>query len=382
MQTGLQRGKHVEPSESELPIPLIDIRAATLELKREIDDSISAVLDRSHFILGPEVEEFDRAFASYAGASHSVSVGSGLSALHLGLSAAGIGPGDDVLVPANTFIATWLAVSEVGARPVPVDPDATTCNVTAAALESAMTPTTRAIIPVHLYGLPAEMDPIMEMAGRRGLFILEDAAQAHGAEYRGRRVGSLGNAAAWSFYPTKNLGALGDGGAVTTNDVALAERIRLLRNYGSPTKYVHTLKGTNSRLDEIQAAVLRVKLRHLDEWNARRKTVAERYLRQIQNPLIRLPVAPSWASPSWYVFVVRCPRRDDLQAHLKARGVDSMIHYPVPPHRQGAYTDLGHAEGAFPVAERLSAEVLSIPMGPHLSDEQVQFVVDSVNAFG
>ncbi len=362
-------------------VPFIDLKAAYLQLRSELGDALSRVMDGGQLILGHEVEAFEESFARYVGCTHGVGVGSGLSALQIGLAAAGIGRGDDVLVPANTFIATWLAVSEVGARPVPVDPDPDTGNVTATSIEAALTPRSRAVIPVHLYGVPVDMSPIMALAHSRSLFVLEDAAQAHGAEYKGRRSGSLGHAAAWSFYPTKNLGALGDGGAVTTSDPELARKIRLLRNYGSNEKYVHDVKGTNSRLDELQAAFLSVKLRHLDAWNARRRFVAASYLQGMRNPLVMLPRPGSWALPSWYVFVVKTERRTELQRFLRERGVDTMIHYPVPPHRQAAYADLGIPWDAFPVANRWCDEVLSLPMGPHMTDEQVEFVIESVNVF-
>lgn len=365
-----------------MKVPIIDVRAAYLELQGEIDAAISRVLQSGWLVLGPEVEKFESNFADYVGARHCVSVGSGLDALRLALLAAGVGKDDEVLVPANTFIATWLAVSQVGARPVPVDPDEETFNISPLNFDSAVTPRTRAIIPVHLYGVPADMDPISAFAKRHGLFVLDDAAQAHGAKYRDRRIGSIGDATAWSFYPTKNLGALGDGGAVTTDDPGLAGRLRLLRNYGSREKYVHEVKGTNSRLDELQAAILNVKLRHLDEWNVRRGALAKRYLGEIANPNILLPRVPSWTDPSWYVFVVRCARRVDLRDHLRARGIEALVHYPISPGRQAAYQDLGVAAGSYPVSDRLQDEVLSLPMGPHVTAEQAAWVAESVAQFG
>jgi dTDP-4-amino-4,6-dideoxygalactose transaminase len=362
-------------------VPLIDVRAGYVELKAEIDEAIAGVLDRGLAILGPQVEAFEEEFARYIGASHCIGVGSGLDALRLALLAAEVGPGDEVVVPGNTFIATWLAVSQVGARPVPVEPDEDSQTLCPATLEAAITPRTKAVIPVHLFGVPANMGPILAMARQRGLFVLEDAAQAHGARYRGSRVGAIGDAAAWSFYPTKNLGAFGDAGAITTNDGALAGRLRLLRNYGSRAKYFHEMRGTNSRLDEIQAALLRVKLRHLDTWNARREHLAGLYLEGIVHPGVRLPTVPAWANSSWYVFVIRCPARDALQRHLLARGVDSLVHYPVPPARQVAYRDLGIAEDQLPVSDRLAGEVLSIPMGPHVGPDQAAWVMESVRSF-
>ena len=306
-------------------------------------------------------------------------VGNGLDALRLSLTALGIGAGDDVLVPSNTYIATWLAVSAVGARPVPVEPDEETFNISAEAISAALTPRTRAVIPVHLYGLPAAMEEIADCARTNDLRVIEDACQAHGARSAGQRAGSFGDLAAWSFYPAKNLGAYGDGGAVTGRDPDLIERVRLLANYGSPKKYEHAVKGYNSRLDELQAAVLRVKLGCLDEWNERRTKVAERYLGGIRHPGIRLPQVPSNAQSVWHQFVVRSPKRDEVAQHLRDQGVETLIHYPVAPHAQPAYEEL--ADLSLPVAERLSNEVLSLPMGPHLAMSQVDIVIDALNSF-
>lgn len=273
-------------------------------------------------------------------------------------------------MPANTYIATWLAASGVGARPVPVEPDPRTYNLDPARVEAAVTPLTRAIIPVHLYGQPADLDPILDVARRRGLKVVEDAAQAHGARYKGRRVGSLGHAAGFSFYPTKNLGALGDGGAVVTNDRAIADRVRLLRNYGSRVKYRHEVKGTNSRLDEMQAAILRGKLGLLNDWNARRKRAAARYAAALEGAGVALPFVPEWADPVWHLYVVRVRDREAVQARMKAAGVETMVHYPVPPHLQEAYLDLGHAEGSLPVSEAIHREVLSLPLWPQIGADQ------------
>jgi dTDP-4-amino-4,6-dideoxygalactose transaminase len=362
-------------------VPLLDLKAAHLELRAEIDQAIAAVVDRGLFILGPEVERFESAFAAYVGVKHCIGVGNGLDALRLALLAAGVGPGDEVLVPGNTFIATWLAVSQAGARPVAVEPDESTFNLDPARMEAAITKRTRAVVPVHLYGLPADMKPILAIAERYGLFVLEDAAQAHGARYHGRRAGALANAAAWSFYPAKNLGALGDAGALTTDDGDLAERVRLLRNYGSKAKYSHQMKGVNSRLDEIQAAVLNVKLGHLDDWNQRRQALADRYLRDLAGAPVRLPHVPPWAQPSWHLFVVRSAVRAALREHLRGCGVETQIHYPLSPSRQPAYADLGLTGGSSPVSELLQEEVLSLPMGPHVTDEQASLVVESVRRF-
>lgn len=364
-----------------MKVPLLDVQGACAELRSEIDEAISGVLQRGVMILGPEVERFETEFAAYVGARHCIGVGSGLDALRLALQAADIGPGDDVLVPANTFIATWLAVSQVGARPVPVEPDSATYGMDPGRIEAALGPRTRAVVPVHLYGLPADMQPIRDMAERHGLFVLEDAAQAHGASYRGRRIGSIGDAAAWSFYPTKNLGALGDAGAITTNDSSLAGHLRRLRNYGSKEKYVHEIVGLNSRLDEVQAAVLRVKLRHLDEWNARRRQLAVHYLREMAESNVSLPKVPNWAEPVWYVFVVRCRQRDNLQQHLADRSIGTLVHYPITPARQEAYRGLGLV-GATPLSDQIASEILSLPMGPHVSAEQASWVIEGIRSFG
>ena len=286
-----------------------------------------------------------------------------------------VGPGDEVIVPSNTYIATWLAVSQCGATPVPVEPDERTYNIDPSLIEAAITPRTKVILPVHLYGQPADMDPILAIARKHGLRVLEDGAQAHGARYKGQRIGAHGDAVAWSFYPGKNLGALGDGGAVTTNDPELADRIRVLRNYGSRVKYVNEVQGYNSRLDPIQAAVLRVKLAHLDAWNARRADAAAAYLQGLHGCGLVLPHVPEWAAPAWHLFVVRHPQRDALQQRLSEAGVGTLIHYPIPPHRQAAYADAGFAQEAFPIASRMADEVLSLPMGPHLSINDAMAVV-------
>lgn len=356
-------------------IPFLDLKAAYLELKSEIDDAVARVLESGWYILGPEVETFEAAYAAYCGAAHCVGVANGLDALVLALRAMGVGPGDEVIVPSNTYIATWLAVSQCGATPVPVEPDQATCNIDPARIAEKITPQTKAILPVHLYGQPADLDPILDLARRHGLKVLEDAAQAHGARYKNRRVGAHGDAVAWSFYPGKNLGAMGDAGAVTTDDPALADRIRVLRNYGSRVKYVNEAQGVNSRLDPLQAAVLRVKLDHLDAWNARRKQLAATYLEGLAGTGLLPPHAPAWADPVWHLFVVRSPRRDALQAALTSAGVATLIHYPIPPHRQAAYADLGYAAGAFPLAERMAGEVLSLPMGPHLDLADIHRII-------
>lgn len=365
-------------------IPFLDLKSPYDELKPEIDAAIQRVLDSGWFILGPEVETFERAFATYCDAAHAVSVANGLDALHLALLAMDVGPGDEVIVPSNTYIATWLAVSQCGATPVPVEPRADTHTLDPDRVEAAITPRTRVILPVHLYGLPADMDPLCAIARRHGLRILEDGAQSHGARYKGRPLGAHGDAVAWSFYPGKNLGALGDGGAVTTDDPALADRLRVLRNYGSRVKYVNEVKGWNSRLDPMQAAVLGVKLARLDAWNDRRRALAARYtagLAAVAGPDLGLPVSPAGFDSAWHLYVVTTPHRTALQAALAEAGIGTLIHYPIAPHRQQAYAELGLGPGSQPIAERLADQVLSLPMGPHLKPEQVDEVVQVIVRF-
>jgi dTDP-4-amino-4,6-dideoxygalactose transaminase len=361
-------------------VPFLELKPAYLELKEELDAAYHRVMDSGWYLLGTELESFEAEFAAYCDAKRCVAVGSGLDALHLILRAYDIGAGDEVLVPSNTFIATWLAVSYSGAEPVPVEPDPLTCNIDPERIEAAITPRTRAIIPVHLYGQPADMDPIMAIARRHGLKVIEDNAQAQGARYKGRRTGSLGDAAAHSFYPGKNLGAFADAGAVTTSDAALADRVRSLRNYGSREKYYHEVKGFNSRVDELQAAFLRAKLKKLDVWNNRRQAVAAHYLREVHDSAgLILPFVPEWAEPVWHLFVVQHHKRDALQEQLAAAGVGTLIHYPVPPHRSGAYAGGKWRRGGFPIAENLADTVLSLPMGPHLAGAQVSHVIREVN---
>ena len=364
-------------------IPFLELKLTYLELKDELDAAWHRVMDSGRYLFGGELESFEQEYAAYCGAKHCVGVGSGLDALHLALRAWEIGPGDEVIVPSNTFIATWLAVTFAGAAPVPVEPDPKTFNLDPGRVATAITPRTRAIIPVHLYGQPADVDPIIAVAEKHGLKVLEDAAQAQGARYKGRTVGSLGHAAAHSFYPSKNLGAFSDGGAVTTDEAALADKLRALRNYGSALKYYHERIGTNSRLDELQAAFLRVKLTKLNEWNARRKTIARYYLNQLQElPELVLPFVPADIDPVWHLFVVRHPSRDELQRHLSEAGIGTLIHYPVPPHLSGAYSDLGQRQGAHPIAEEQSRTVLSLPIGPHLNNEAQDHVIEAIRAFG
>ncbi|WP_346295499.1 DegT/DnrJ/EryC1/StrS family aminotransferase [Rhodopseudomonas sp. P1] len=360
-----------------MKVPFLDLKSINDRSRSEFHAALDRVLDSGWLVLGQEVDAFEREFAAYCDTGYCVGVGNGLEALHLVLRAWGITAGDEVIVPSNTYIATWLAASYTGAVPVAVEPDSSTFNLDPARIEAAITQRTRAIIPVHLYGQPADMDPIMEIADRNGLKVLEDAAQAHGARYKGRRVGGLGHAAGFSFYPGKNLGALGDAGAVTTNDSQLADRIRVLRNYGSRVKYYNEVIGFNSRLDELQAAFLRAKLPELDRDNARRREIAGLYQQGLAELGVTLPRVPIWADPVWHLYVVRSSNREALRQNLDARGIGTLLHYPVPPARQTAYEALG-SENSCPVAEAMSNEVFSLPMGPHLEDAQVQAVVQAL----
>jgi len=364
-------------------VPFLDLKPAYRELQVELDAAWRRVMESGWYILGEEVEAFESEFAAYCGAKHCLGVGNGLDALILILRGYEIGPETEVIVPANTYIATWLAVSYVGGTPVPVEPDSRTYNLDPGQIEAAITSRTRAIIPVHLYGQPAEMEAIRQIGLRHGLKVIEDAAQAHGAAYEGKRAGNLGDAAAFSFYPSKNLGAFGDAGAVVTNDDGLAERVRVLRNYGSRAKYYNEVKGVNSRLDPLQAGFLRVKLKHLDAWNARRRKVARQYLEGLSECTdLILPRAAMAAEPVWHQFVLRHPLRDKLQHYLTESGVGTLVHYPVPPHLSGAYSDGGWKQGDFPGTEELATTVLSLPISPHLGDDAVAFVIRALQTFG
>ena len=360
-------------------IPVLDVGASYAELRSEIDSAVRALLESGWYIAGPAVEEFEARFAAYCGSGHCVGVGNGLEALALSLRALDIGPGDEVIVPANTYIATWLAVSSVGATIVPVEPDPATHCIDPALIRAAITPRTRCLMPVHLYGHPCAMDEIVAIAREHDLRIVEDAAQAHGAAIGGRRIGSHGDAVAWSFYPTKNLGAFGDAGAVTTNRPEVAERIRFLRNYGSETKNVHQVKGGNSRLDPLQAAILSVKLGHLDEWQQRRQRIAAFYGDSFAglNSVIAPSVAAG-ATHAWHLYVVRFERRDEVAERLAAAGVASAVHYPTPPFRQSAYAEFRDRAGQWPLTDRLAETVLSIPIGPHLTADQAEQVAAAV----
>jgi len=362
-----------------MKVQFVDFTSQYVELKDALDSAYHRFMHSTWYVLGNEVEMFEQEYAAYCGCQYCVGVGNGLDALHLILRGYGIGPGDEVIVPSNTYIATWLAASQTGATPVPVEPDPRTYNLDPACITKAITSRTRAILPVHLYGQPADMEPILQIAREHGLKVIEDAAQAQGARYKGKCTGALGDAAGHSFYPTKNLGAFGDAGAVTTDDPELADRVRMLRNYGSRKRYYNEVQGVNSRLDELQAAFLRVKLTMLNEWNTRRNVVARRYLESLTDTetLVK-PCVPEWAEPVWHQFVVRQSHRDALAQKLQDAGVETLIHYPVPPHRSGAYAEARFSSVRQPIAEELAATVLSLPIGPHLRPEHVDHVATSI----
>lgn len=360
----------------------LNLKAQYEEIREEIDIAFERVMRSGWYILGEECERFEIEFAKYCGVNHCIGVGNGLEALHLILRAYEIGEGDEVIVPSNTYIATWLAVSYAGARPIPVEPDSKTYNLNPERVEAAITSRTRAILPVHLYGQPADMDSFIMIAQKHGLIVIEDAAQAHGAQYKGRLCGSLSHAAGFSFYPTKNLAANGDAGAVVTNDPVCANKIRLLRNYGSKNKYYNEIKGFNSRLDELQAAFLRVKLHHMDDWNNHRRKIASIYqdaLKDITDLI--LPYVPGWSSPAWHIYPIRHVRRDDLQKYLANNGIQTLIHYPVPPHLSMAYADLNLSKGSFPIAESLAASELSLPINPGMSEEDSNYIVNKIRSY-
>ena len=361
-----------------MTVPFLDLDAATRELETEIGAALSRVVGSGWYVGGPEVKTFETAWAHHCGASHCVGVGNGLDAIHLALKALGVGPGDEVIVASNGYIATLLGVSMVGAIPMLVEPDPATYNLDPARIEAAITPRTRAILPTHLYGQPADLDAIRIIADAHGLKVIDDAAQAHGARYKGAALGGLADISCWSFYPSKNLGALGDGGAVTTNDFELATRVRTLGNYGSAVRYVNDERGVNSRLDPIQAAVLAVKLTRLSEWNERRRTVANFYSKVLADTDLILPLVPPWADPAWHLYVVQTPQRDALATRLAEAGVQTLIHYPIAPHRQEAYSDLGLRAGDLPIAEQLAGTVLSLPIGPHLTLHQAEMIAEAV----
>ncbi|MBN8501069.1 MAG: DegT/DnrJ/EryC1/StrS family aminotransferase [Sphingomonadales bacterium] len=362
-------------------IPVTDVVATYTELKDEIDAATARVLASGYYIGGPEVEQFESAFAAFCGAAHGVGVGNGLEALALGLRALEVGPGDEVIVPANTYIASWLAVSMVGAVPVPVEPDSATHCLDPELVAAAITPRTKAIMPVHLYGHPAAMDRLMDLARAHGLKVIEDAAQSHGAAIAGKPIGSHGDIVAWSFYPTKNLGAYGDGGAITTDNPELAERVILLRNYGSSVKNVNAVKGVNSRLDPLQAAILEVKLRHLPAWQHRRQVLAERYSAAFAGlDLIAPQTIGNQAIHAWHLYVIRTANRDTVTQELTAAGIQTAMHYPIPPYRQTAYAEFAPQADSWPLSDRLANEVLSLPIGPHVTDAQADQVIAAVRA--
>jgi len=363
-------------------IPFLDLKAINLTHEAELKAAFERVLHSGWYILGEEVNAFEREFSAYCQTKHTIGISNGLDALHLILRGYGIGAGDEVIVPSNTYIATWLAVTYAGATPIPVEPVDATYNIDPAKIEAAITPRTRAIIAVHLYGQPADMDVIMAIADKYGLKVIEDAAQAHGATYKGRKAGGLGHAAGFSFYPGKNLGALGDAGAITTNDDALADKVRVLLNYGSRVKYHNEVQGFNCRLDELQAAFLRVKLPYLDAETNRRREIAAQYQKGLEGLSLALPKVMSDCCPVWHLYVVRSPKRDSLQKALTAHNIGTMIHYPIPPHLQTAYVELEYSQGSFPLAECIHQQVLSLPIGPTMTDNQVQAVIDAVTTYG
>ena len=362
-------------------IPFLDLKQQTDEIRAELDSAYRCFMDSGMYVLGQEVDSFEKDYASFCESSFCVGVGNGLDALHLALRALNVGVGDEVIVPSNTYIATWLAVTQVGATIVPVEPDNRTFNIDPSCIAAAVTKKTKVIMPVNLYGQPVDYDPIIAIAGECGAKVVVDNAQAQGARYKGRSVGGLADIECHSFYPSKNLGAYGEAGAITTNDSTVADRIRLLRNYGSKVRYYNEECGYNSRLDALQAAFLRVKLRHLDDWNVRRKQIAKTYIAELSTvaasyPQLILPFVPEWADPVWHLFVIRHPKRDDLQKELTARGVGTLIHYPVAIHRSKAYAC--YSQYKLPIAEQLANSVLSIPLGPQLVDEDVHLVASTL----
>lgn len=364
-----------------MKVPFVTFRPLEKELNVELHEAFERVLSNSWYIEGKEDEAFEKAFAAYCGTKYAIGCGNGLDSLMLSMKALGIGPGDEVIVPSNTFIATALAVTYTGAKPVFVEPDIRTYDIDSGKIEGKINNNTKAIVAVHLYGQPCEMDRILDIVARHHLYLIEDCAQAHGARYKGRRIGSFGDAAGFSFYPGKNLGALGDAGAVTTNNKELADKVRALGNYGSDYKYHHIYQGNNSRLDELQAAFLSAKLVSLDKVNENRRETARKYLEDIKNPNIILPYVNPNTEPVWHIFAIRCKRRDELKAWLEENGIGTNEHYPIPMHLQECYKDLGYKPGDFPIAEEISATELSIPMYYGMTDDEVHYVVDKINAF-
>lgn len=364
-----------------MKVPFLDLGASYQELKNEIDTSISRVLNSGNYILGKEVEHFENEWAKYCQAKYAVGLGSGLDALTLALRSLDVGPHDEVIVPSNTYIATWMAVKAVGATPIPVEPDPKTYNIDTSLIAQAITSNTKVILPVHLYGQPANMDSIIELAKQNKLKIIEDAAQAHGALYKDHRIGAHGNIVCWSFYPGKNLGAFGDAGAITTDDAKLAERINILRNYGSKKKYLNEEIGVNSRLDPLHAAVLSIKLKYLDEWNERRCLIANTYNESLGSCNLILPNILKFTKPVWHLYVIRCLERERLQNHLKESGIGTLIHYPVPPHMQKAFAGLNIEADSLPLARELSEQTISLPVGPHLDNEKLSYIIRKIIEF-
>ena len=364
-----------------MKVPFVTFKPLEKELDKDLRDAFERVYNRSWYIEGVEDETFEKAFAEYCESKYCVGVGNGLDSLFLALKAMGIKEGDEVIVPSNTYIATALAVTYTGATPIFVEPDIRTFNIDPTKIEAAITDKTKVIMPVHLYGQACDMDPIMEVAKKYNLYVVEDCAQAHGSKYKGKVIGSFGDAAGFSFYPGKNLGALGDAGATVTNNEELAKKVRALGNYGSDYKYHHIYQGNNSRLDELQAAFLAAKLPHLNKVNAERRKIAQKYLDGINNPEIILPFVPEYAEPVWHIFGVRCDRRDELEKFLNDVGISTNKHYPIPMHLQGCYADLGFKKGDYPIAEEISETELSIPMYYGMTDEEVQYVIDRMNEF-
>lgn len=363
-----------------IKVPYLDLRAQYLTIKPEIDAAVSHILDSCQFILGSEVTQFEEEFASYCGATECIALNSGTSALHLALLSAGVGAGDEVITVPFTFVASVAAVLYTGATPVLIDIDPLSFTINPAAIEAAVTPRTKAILPVHLYGHPADMDPILEIARRHGLVVIEDAAQAHGAKYKGRAVGSLGDIACFSFYPTKNLGAYGEGGAVTTNSAECARTIRMLRDWGQDRKYHHLLRGFNCRMEGLQGAILRVKLRHLDQWTEARRAAASKYNRLLADCGVERPTEMPWARHVYHVYTLRTRERDALQAALHAEGIQTAVHYSLPVHLQPAYAGLGYSQGALPQSEKAAGEVLSLPLYPEMTDTQIRKVAQALTS--
>jgi len=366
---------------SSIQVPFVDLKAQYTTISVEIEEAIAQVLENTDFILGGAVEQFEHEFANYSEAKYAVGVDSGTSALEMALLAYGIGPGDEVITAANTFIATVLAISYVGATPILVDVDAQTYNLDVSLLEKAVSKRTKAIIPVHLYGQPANMGPILKIASEHGLIVIEDACQAHGARYKGKRAGSLGDASAFSFYPGKNLGGYGDGGMVVTNNEVAAEKLKMLRNYGQKEKYHHEMKGFNRRLDTIQAAILQVKLKYLDDWNTARRRHALQYNHLFEDTHVEIPMEAENIQSIYHLYVIQVDDRDRLKAHLQQQGISSGIHYPIPIHLQPAYRNLGYALGEFPITERAASRILSLPMYAELTSTMVEYVAEMIKNY-